>query len=122
MNTENKQDKVLWVLRGSQEEPGWRDLEADSKAGNVELVIFDRSASWALVWDVAPPEKYEGMAPEKPRDGLYVSELGYPIYVVGCKEVRNAAAVVAAVGGRAREIFEETGDADAALQRAGLAF
>lgn len=122
MNTENKQDKVLWLLRGPENEPGWRDLESDSKSGKVDLVIFDRSASWALVRDVDPPEKYDGMVPENPRDGLYVSEQGYPIYVVGCKEVRSAAAVVAAVGGRAKELFDETGDADAALQRAGLAF
>ena len=122
MNTENKHEKVLWLLRGPQEEPGWRDLESDSKSGKVDLVIFDRGASWALVWDVAPPEKYEGMVPEPPRDGLYVSEQGYPIYVVGCKEVRDAAAVVAAIGGRAKELFDEIGDADTALQRAGLAF
>ena len=122
MTDENKPEKTLWLLRGDRQQEGWRSLEADSRADKVGLVIFDRGAGWALLREVAPPTQYNGMIPEKPKDGLYVSEQGYPIYVVNCREVRGAKEVIDAVGGEAKRLLDEMGDADAVLQRVGLAY
>lgn len=114
--------KQLWLLKGSREMPGWGPLETDARAGTIDVLIFDRGDGWALISKETAPEGYEGMTPETPKDGLYVSENGFPIYVVDCKEVSNAKAVISAVGGKAEEMLKELGDADAVLQRIGLAY
>jgi predicted flap endonuclease-1-like 5' DNA nuclease len=57
-----------------------------------------------------------------PKDGLYVSETGYPIYVVACREVRDALTVIKAVGAKAEKMLEALGDPDTVLQRLGLAY
>ena len=62
------------------------------------------------------------MTPVSPRDGLYVSEQGYPIYVVGRQEVRNARAVIAAIGEEAEKLLQEIDDPDTVLQRLGYAY
>jgi hypothetical protein len=113
--------KKLWLLKGGHEAPGWQTLEADSKAEKVDLVIFDRG-SWALILDEEAPTKYEGMAPVAPEDGLYVSEQGYPIYVVDRQEVRGPREVVKALGAEAEEMLKKLDDPDAVLQRLGKAF
>ena len=111
----------LWLLKGDRFAPGWKLLEEESKADKVALVIFDRSG-WALIRAAEPPTKYEGMEPTEPADGLYVSEQGYPIYVVDRKEVARAEDVIQALGQEAEDMLEELGDAVGVLQRLGKAY
>jgi hypothetical protein len=111
----------LWLLEGDRTAPGWKTLEQDSKDDKVVLVIFDREA-WALIEAAAPPDGYEGLTPREPADGLYVSEQGIPIYVVGCQEVRRAEDVIKALGEAAEQLLAQLGDADAVLQRLGRAY
>ena len=59
----------LWLLKGSHEAPGWRPLEADSRADKIELLLFDRTA-WALVRAPGAPAAYPGLSPVTPPDGL----------------------------------------------------
>ena len=102
--------------------PGWQPLEADAREGKTAVVIFDRGAGWALVRSVTPPEGYDGMTTKPPKDGLYVSEHGYPIYVVAQQQVPGARNVISAIGEEAETLLEETGDPDTVLQRLGYAY
>ena len=111
----------LWLLRGGPDAPGWRDLERDSKEDKVDLVIFDRAA-WGIVLAEEAPTQYEGLVPEKPADGMYVSEQGYPIYVVNQKEVSSAIELLHAFGEEGRAMLEKTKDPDTAIQRLGKAY
>jgi hypothetical protein len=52
----------LWLLKGAYEAPGWKDLERDSKAGEVDVVMFDRLA-WAMLEADEAPKGYEGLEP-----------------------------------------------------------
>lgn len=111
----------LWLLKGERTAPGWRELEQDSKADAVELVIFDRAA-WALVRAASPPTKYQGLDPIEPVDGIYVSEQGWPIYVVDRQEVGSVHDVVEALGQEAAKLLEQLGDPVRVLERLGRAF
>jgi hypothetical protein len=62
------------------------------------------------------------MEPTKPPDGLYVSEQGYPIYVVDGKEVPGPDPLIKALGKEAEEMLEQIGDPIAVLQRLGKAY
>ena len=109
---------ALWLLQGPYEAPGWRSLEADSRAKKVDLLLFDRAA-WALVQAPAAPAQYEGLAPTPPPDGLYLDDQGRGIYVVGGRQVRSAREVLAALGPQAQEMLEKIGDPDTVLERLG---
>jgi hypothetical protein len=122
MTTESKTIKTLWVLKGDHTVEGWKALEADARADKIPVLIFDRTDGWALVRSETAPEGYEGMSASEPKDGLWVSEHGYPIYVVDCKEVRGPREVIRAIGGKAEALLEELGDPDAVLQRLGHAY
>lgn len=122
MENETSENKLLWLLRGDRTEPGWGPLEADARSGEMAVVIFDRGAGWALVRSTNPVEQYEGMVSEAPKDGLYVSEQGYPIYIVNRQEVRGPREVIAAIGDKAEKMLEEMDDPDAVLQRLGYAY
>jgi hypothetical protein len=111
----------LWLLEGSPAAPGWKPLEADSRASRVDLVLFDRSA-WALVRAPAAPTAYEGLAPRTPPDGVYVDDQGRTAYVAGGREVRGAREVLATLGPRAQELLEKHGDPDVVLERLGLLY
>jgi len=111
----------LWLLEGEFTAPGWKDLERDSKADEVDLVAFDREG-WALVYAAEAPTKYEGLEPTRPKTGLYVSEQGLPIYVVDGALVRSPRQVVEALGEDALKKLEELGDPIVVLQRLGRAF
>jgi hypothetical protein len=111
----------LWLLEGERSAPGWKRLEQDSKNDDVALVIFDRAA-WALIRAAEPPDQYEGLAPTEPRDGLYVSEQGIPVYVVDREEVRTAEQLIDALGEEARQLLDEIGDPIKVLERLGRAF
>lgn len=112
----------LWLLRGERTEPGWKELERDSRAEKIDVPAFDRDAGWALILADDPPSGYEGLVPEEPQDGLYVSEQGLPIYVVGRREVRTAQQVIDALGEDAEQMLQQTGDPIRALERLGRAF
>ena len=122
MTSDTEKNNVLWLLQGERSVPGWQPLEADARDGKTAVVIFDRGDGWALVRSTAPPDGYEGMTPVMPRDGLYVSEQGYPIYVVDQREVRGPREVISAIGEAAETLLEEIGDPDTVLQRLGYAY
>lgn len=109
---------ALWLLQGPYEAPGWKSLEADSKAKKVDLLLFDRAA-WAVMRAPAAPTQYEGLAPVTPPDGLYLDDQGRGIYVVGGQLVPSAREVVAALGPEAQELLKKLGDADTVLERLG---
>jgi len=112
---------MLWLLKGDHDAPGWKLLEQDSKAEKVDLVLFDRDA-WAIVKAAQSPTQYEGLVPKEPPDGMYVSQQGYPVYVVGCQEVRGPYEVIAALGEQAVAMLEELEDPTVVLERLGRAF
>jgi hypothetical protein len=109
----------LWLLEGSPAAPGWKPLEADSRADRIELLLFDRSA-WALVCAPAAPTAYEGLAPRTPPDGLYLDDQGRTVYVVGGRQVPGAKEVLATLGPRAQELLAKLRDPDVVLERLGL--
>lgn len=111
-----------WLLRGERNEPGWRDLEKDSRADTIDVVVFDRDAGWALILADDAPDAYEGLVPEEPRDGLYVGERGVPIYLFGRKELRTAEQLIDALGDEAKKMLAQTGDPIRALERLGRAY
>lgn len=111
----------LWLLEGDYTAPGWRDLEQESRADEIDLIAFDR-AGWALVYAPEAPTKYEGLEPTHPQTGLYVSEQGVPIYVVDGVEVRDPMDVIKALGEDAEKRLAEVGDPVIVLQALGRAF
>jgi hypothetical protein len=111
----------LWLLEGPYEAPGWRALEADSKAKKIDVLVFDR-AEWALVRAAAAPAGYEGLASGVPRDGLYLDPQGRGVYVVGGVEVRGPQEVLATLGPQAEDLLRKIGDPDAVLERLGRVY
>ena len=111
----------IWLLRGPRTAAGWRALEADSKAERVDVVVFDRDA-WALLRVPEEPPAYEGLVPEVPAAGLYISTTGLPCYLADGKEVRDARAVLATLGDEGRAALVEAGDPDEALMRLRRAY
>jgi hypothetical protein len=111
----------LWLLKGGHEVPGWRALESDARAGEVDVVIFDRDA-WALMHAAEAPTAYEGFEVVEPPDGLYVDQNGNSVCVVGRGLVSRPEEVVAALGPEAESMVAETGDVIRALERLGRAF
>lgn len=111
----------LWLLKGDYDAPGWKDLERDSKADAVDLLMFDRLA-WALVRAAEAPRRYEGLEPTEPPDGLYLDANGRPIYLVGGREVEGPDEVIDALGEPARALLEAIDDPDAVLERLGRVY
>ena len=111
----------IWLLRGPRTAAGWQALEADSKAGRADVLLFDRDA-WALVRAPEEPPVYEGLAPEVPAAGLYVSSTGLPCYLADGREVRDARAVLDTLGDEGRAALVQAGDPDEALMRLGRAY
>ena len=109
---------ALWLLEGPYEAPGWKPLEADSRANKVDLLLFDRAA-WALLRAPAAPTQYEGLAPVTPPDGLYLDDHGRGIYVVAGRQVPSAREVIAALGPEAQELLDKLRDPDTVLERLG---
>lgn len=111
----------LWLLKGSPDAPGWKPLEADSRANKIDLLMFDRS-SWALVRAPEGPTSYEGLPPITPPDGLYLDDQGRSVYVAGGREVASAREVLATLGEQAQELLRKLGDPDVVLERLGRAY
>ncbi len=114
-------DKTVWLLRGPHGAPGWFKLEADFRAELVDVLLFDRDR-WALVQAAEPPNQYDDMTPEVPRDGLYLDQHGRPCYILGAREVHSARAVVKELGDEADALMQKLGDADLVLERLGRAY
>ncbi len=112
---------TLWLLKGGPDAPGWKLLEQDSKADKVDLLLFDRDA-WAIVKAAQSPTQYEGLVPGPPPDGMYVSQQGYPVYVVDCQEVRGPYEVIAALGEQAEAMLEKLEDPTVVIERLGRAY
>lgn len=112
---------TMWLLKGTHEAPGWHGLEADARSEKMNVLLFDRDA-WALVKAPEPPTQYEGLVPISPPDGLYLDNQGRSIYLVAGQTVKGAKEVLAALGPRAKEMLEKTGDADTALERIGRVY
>ena len=111
----------LWLLKGEYDAPGWKNLERDSKAGAVDLLMFDRLA-WALVRSAEAPDQYQGLTPTPPADGLYIDPYGRPIYLVEGREVAGPEEVLATLGDEARELCETIDDPDTVLERLGRVY
>lgn len=111
---------ALWLLKGPYEAPGWKPLEADSRANKVDLLLFDRAA-WALMRAPEAPQ-YEGLPAAVPADGLYLDDQGRGIYVAGGKQVQGPKDVLAALGPQAQEMLQKIGDPDVALERLGRVY
>jgi hypothetical protein len=109
---------AIWLLEGPYEAPGWKLLEADSRASKIDLLLFDRAA-WALMAAPEAPTRYEGLVPSVPADGLYLDDQGRGLYVVGGKLVKGPRDVLAALGPAGDEMLRKVGDPDVALERLG---
>ena len=111
----------VWLLKGSRNAPGWHDLEMDFRKETVEVLHFDRDR-WALVRAAEPPDKYEGLDPAVPTDGLYLDNHGRPAYILNAQEVTSARAVIRGLGDEAKELMDKLGEPDLVLERLGRAF
>jgi hypothetical protein len=111
----------LWLLKGPYEAPGWKALEADSRAKKADVLLFDRSA-WALLRAPDAPAQYEGLAATQPADGLYLDDQGRGIYVAGGKQAQGPHDVLAAMGEQAQDLLRKIGDPDAVLERLGRVY
>jgi hypothetical protein len=90
-------------------------------AAHRGVILFDRDA-WALVRAPDEAPAYEGLAPEVPAAGLYVSSTGLPCYLADGKEVRDARAVLDTLGDEGRAALAQAGDPDEALMRLRRAY
>jgi len=111
----------LWLLKGNPDTVGWRDLERDAKAGEIDVEMFDRHA-WAVLRAEAKPTAYEGFEVLTPPDGLYIDPGGSPMYIAGGEIVDGPLPVIAALGDTAKELLEKLRDPLAVLERLGRAF
>jgi hypothetical protein len=111
----------IWLLKGPYEAPGWKKLEADTRANQVDLLIFDRAA-WALLRASEAPAVYEGLTATVPADGLYLDDHGRGVYVVAARQVQSAAEVLATLGAPAKELLSKVGDPDVVLERLGRVY
>jgi len=111
----------IWLLKGPYEAPGWKPLEADSRAKKIDVLLFDRAA-WALLSASEAPTGYEGLAPSVPADGLYLDDQGRGIYVVAGRLVQGPREVLAALGPAGEEMLKKVGDPDTALERLGRVY
>jgi hypothetical protein len=84
----------LWLLKGTHAAPGWAPLEKDSRAGTLDVLLFDRDA-WALVRAPAAPTQYPGLAPVSPPAGLYLDNQGRPVYIANGQQVKGPREVIA---------------------------
>jgi hypothetical protein len=111
----------LYLLRGDPEAAGWLALERAAKDQTIDLISYDRDR-WALLCADEPPAGYEEMQVSDPPDGRYLDNHGRPTYVVGNREVRDARAVIAALGDEAQQLLAQLKDPDAVIERLGRSY
>jgi len=111
----------LWLLKGDYDAPGWKLLEKEAKAKEVDWVIFDRDA-WALIRAEEEPTKYEGLTPSEPQDGLYLDHQGNAVAVFEGKLIPGPDALIEALGDEAKALLEKLGDPLKVIERLGKSY
>ena len=111
----------LWLLKGRHNVPGWKGLQADSKAETLDVVLFDRD-KWALIMAEEPPTGYEGFEVSGPPDGLYVDHNGNSVCILAGAMVPQPEQVIEALGDEATSLLEKLGDPILVLERLGRAY
>ena len=111
----------LWLLRGAHEAPGWNTLRQDLKDEKVDIQHLDPKV-WALVLADNAPSGYEGLEAVEPVDGMYIDPNGSASYLVGGEFAASAKEVVEALGDAARNLLDQTGNAETVLERLGRVF
>jgi hypothetical protein len=111
----------LWLLKGPHEAPGWQTLRSAYEEEQVDIIHLDVKV-WAVVRADEAPEGYEGLSASEPADGVYIDPNGSPLYLAGGEIVTSGREVIAALGERAVQLFEQIGDAETVLERLGRAF
>ena len=105
-----------WILRGPHEAPGWNQLRKAYEDEKVDIIHLDAKV-WAIINADEEPTGYEGLNAHEPADGMYIDPNGSPLFLVGGEIWASAEATIEALGPEAQEMLNETGDAEAALQR-----
>ena len=103
-------------MRGAHEAPGWNQLREAYEDEKVDIIHLDAKV-WAILSDEEKPSGYEGLNAQDPADGMYIDPNGSPLFLVGGEVLTSAEAVIEALGPEAQKMLEETGNAEAALQR-----
>ncbi|MCG6950087.1 MAG: hypothetical protein LJE93_14340 [Acidobacteria bacterium] len=111
----------LWILRGEHEAPGWNQLRKAYEDEKVDIIHLDAKV-WAIIDDEEEPTGFEGLTASEPADGMYIDPNGSPLYIANGEILKSAEEVVRALGDKAREMLETTGDAETALERIGRVF
>lgn len=106
----------LWILRGAHEAPGWNQLRKAYEDEKVDIIHLDAKV-WAIIDAQEEPSGYEGLSAGEPADGMYIDPNGSPLYLVGGEVLQSADAVIEALGQEAKDMLEQTGDAETALER-----
>ena len=106
----------IWILRGPHEAPGWNQLRKAYEDEKVDIIHLDAKV-WAIINAEEKPSGYEGLDAQEPADGMYIDPNGSPLFLVGGEILTSADAAIEALGPEAQEMLNETGDAEAALQR-----
>jgi hypothetical protein len=111
----------LWILRGKHEATGWNQLRKAYEDQKVDIIHLDAKV-WAIIDADKEPAGFEGLTASDPADGMYIDPNGSPLYIANGKILKSAEEVVRALGGKAEEMLETTGDAETALERIGRVF
>ncbi len=111
----------LWILRGAHEAPGWNELRKDYEDKKVDIIHLDAKV-WAIIDGEEEPAGFDGLHAEEPADGMYIDPNGTPLFLFNREVVATAEALVSALGRRAEELMEQTGQAETVLERLGMVF
>ena len=111
----------IWILRGAHQAPGWNELRKAYEDEKVDIIHLDAKV-WAVINTETEPAGYEGLHAEEPADGMYIDPNGSPLFLFGGEVVPTAEALVSALGPKAEELMEKTGQAETALERLGLVY
>jgi hypothetical protein len=106
----------LWIMRGSHEAAGWNQLRKAYEEEKIDVIHLDAKV-WAIVDSEEEPTGFEGLDAAEPADGMYIDPNGSPLYLAGGTVQESADAVIEALGQEAQDMLEQTGDAEAALER-----
>jgi len=111
----------LWILRGAHEAPGWNELRKDYEDEKVEIIHLDAKV-WAIIDAEEEPTGYDGLHSEEPADGMYIDPNGTPLFLFEGRVIPTAAGLIEALGSKAVELMEQTGQAETALERLGMVY
>ena len=89
-----------------------------SKFGNSFVERFQRDHESI---DLVMPG-YDGLHAEEPADGMYIDPNGSPLFLLKGEVVATAEALVSALGRRAEDLMEQTGQAETVLERLGMVY